>query len=64
MPMLLMFNSSEKLAGNAAIALGLKRSIEDVVVFGKFLVYQIKDFTPAALRLFFYINMSAHGMDV
>ena len=64
MPMLLMFNCSEKLVCGAAVALCLKCSIEDVVVFGKSLVYQIQDFTPAASRRFFYINMRAHCMDI
>ena len=64
MPMLPMLNGPEKLIGWAAVALCLKCSIEDVVVFGKSLVYQIQDFTPAAARLFFHINMRAHCMDI
>ena len=59
-----MFNSSEKPAGRAAVALCLKRSVKDVVVFGKFLVYQFKDFTSAVACFFFHIYMRAHGMDV
>lgn len=64
MLMLPMLNSPEKPAGRAAVALCLKRSIKDVVVFGKFLVYQFNDFTSAVFCIFFHIYMRAHGMDV